>query len=67
MALPMYLFYEIGILSAGFFQQKEAGSRRGQLGRPMATSAAGNGHGAVVGLPNVGEGDYVGVPKGRRR
>jgi hypothetical protein len=33
----------------------------------VATAAAGNGKAPSVGLPNVGEGDYVGVPTDRRR
>ena len=28
MALPMYFFYEIGIISAGFFQEETGGNRR---------------------------------------
>ena len=40
----------------------------GPEGMPeMATAAAGNGKAPSVGLPNVGESDYVGVPTDRRR
>src|SRR5712691_2426440 len=66
MALPMYAFYEVGILSAGFFNKKKPVPEG--LARPaVATAAAGNGTAPSVGLPNVGEGDYVGVPTDRRR
>jgi len=66
MALPMYVFYEIGVVSAGFFNKKKPVPER--LAVPaMATTAAGKGKASSMGLPNAGEGDYVGVPKGRRR
>jgi sec-independent protein translocase protein TatC len=66
MALPMYGFYEVGILSAGFFNKKKPVS--GGSGMPaVVTAAVGNGKAPSVGLPNVGEGDYVGVPTDRRR
>ncbi|HEV8619569.1 MAG TPA: twin-arginine translocase subunit TatC, partial [Nitrospiraceae bacterium] len=66
MALPMYLFYEVGILSAGFFNKKKP-VPEGSAVPAVATAAAGNGKAPSVGLPNVGEGDYVGVPTDRRR
>jgi sec-independent protein translocase protein TatC len=66
MALPMYIFYESGIISAGFFNKKKPAEEG--AGMPaMATAAAGNGKAPSVGLPNVGESDYVGVPTDRRR
>ena len=66
MALPMYIFYEVGIISAGFFNKKKPAEEG--AGMPeMATAAAGNGKAPSVGLPNVGESDYVGVPTDRRR
>jgi sec-independent protein translocase protein TatC len=66
MALPMYVFYEVGILSAGFFNKKKP-VPEGSAVPAVATAAAGNGKAPSVGLPNVGEGDYVGVPTDRRR
>lgn len=66
MALPMYVFYEVGILSAGFFNKKKP-VPEGSAVPAVATAAAGNGKAPSVGLPNVGGGDYVGVPTDRRR
>jgi sec-independent protein translocase protein TatC len=66
MALPMYAFYEVGILSAGFFNKKKP-VPEGSGVPAVVTAAVGNGKAASVGLPNVGEGDYVGVPTDRRR
>ena len=52
MALPMYIFYEVGIFSAGFFNKKkpaaEPASCRG-AGRPRQSHGAGH-----VGLPSGG-------------
>ena len=64
MALPMYVFYEVGIVSAGFFNKKKPAAEEPVV-PDVAAATAGNGKAA--GLPNVGEGDYVGVPTGRRR
>jgi sec-independent protein translocase protein TatC len=66
MALPMYLFYEIGILSAGFFNKNKT-VPEGATMSAVATAAAGIGRTPSVGLPNAGEGDYIGVPTDRRR
>jgi sec-independent protein translocase protein TatC len=66
MALPMYVFYEIGIFSAGFFNKKKP-VPEGPAVPAVAAASAGNGRAPSVGLPNVGEGDYVGVPSDRRR
>jgi sec-independent protein translocase protein TatC len=66
MALPMYIFYEVGIISAGFFNKKKPTAEGAGI-PAMATAAAGNGKAPSVGLPNVGESDYVGVPTDRRR
>ncbi len=69
MALPMYVFYEVGIVSAGFFGKKK---------RPVEAKT----EAAAAGVPTVGKGalapaganpamadsEYVGVPSpGRRR
>lgn len=66
MALPMYIFYEIGIFSAGFFNKKKPVSE-GSAVPAVATAAAGNGSAPSMGLPNMGGGDYVGVPTDRRK
>jgi sec-independent protein translocase protein TatC len=66
MALPMYIFYEIGIVSAGFFNKKKPVAE-GAAVPAVAIAAAGNGKAPSAGLPDVGKGDYVGVPKGRQR
>jgi sec-independent protein translocase protein TatC len=67
MALPMYIFYEVGIVSAGIFNKKKAaapgrgacagGRRRGtrSTGKPGRRMPSGG-----------GESEYVGVPTGRR-
>jgi sec-independent protein translocase protein TatC len=65
MALPMYIFYEIGILSAGCFNKKKSVPEK-PAGPVLATASAGSGKAPSVGLPNVGAGDYVGVPTDRR-
>jgi sec-independent protein translocase protein TatC len=62
MALPMYVFYEVGIVSAGFFNKKKPEESPVPV---VVTAAAGNVK--ATGLSNVGEGDYVGVPTGRQR
>jgi sec-independent protein translocase protein TatC len=66
MALPMYVFYEIGIFSAGFFNKKKP-VPEGPAVPAVAAASAGNGRAPSVGLPNVGGNDYVGVPSDRRR
>lgn len=58
MALPMYIFYEVGIVSAGFFNKKKAKPAE------TAASAAAIGKSASPRVPNAVEGDYVGVPSG---
>jgi sec-independent protein translocase protein TatC len=58
MALPMYIFYEVGIVSAGFFNKKKP--------KPAETAvpAAAIGKPASPRVPSAVEGDYVGVPSG---
>lgn len=58
MALPMYVFYEVGIISAGFFKKKTA--RQQTAGAPMAAGPGGNGSRAAA--PARAE-DYVTVPE----
>ncbi len=66
MALPMYIFYEVGIISAGFFNKKKPAEEG--AGMPaMAAAGAGAGKDASVKVSDVAGGDYVGVPTDRRR
>jgi sec-independent protein translocase protein TatC len=66
MALPMYVFYEVGIVSAGFFNKKKtAEDASGTAGTGVS---AGPGKKAMEpALSGAGGGDYVGVPSGNRR
>ncbi len=60
MALPMYVFYEVGIISAGVFGKKKTAE--------PASATAPVGGLAAVKAPSpalAGGGDYVGVPRGR--
>jgi sec-independent protein translocase protein TatC len=66
MAVPMYFFYEIGIVSAGIFGKKRASEEAAPQAKPAAVG------GARPPAPNkppfASEGDYVGVPaSGSRR
>ena len=67
MALPMYVFYEVGIISAGFFNKKKPVQEEtdGADVPPLtpATAAAG----AAVRMPKSGDSEYVGVPTGNPR
>ncbi|MBM4123564.1 MAG: twin-arginine translocase subunit TatC [Nitrospira sp.] len=63
MAVPMYVFYEVGIVSAGIFGKK--GRSAGAKAEPKP--AAGTGVVAPAKPAMAGEGEYVGVPGGRRR
>ncbi|WP_447972976.1 twin-arginine translocase subunit TatC [Nitrospira sp. Kam-Ns4a] len=69
MALPMYVFYEVGIVSAGFFSKKAKGAPASDAATATSPAAA---RPALVPKPVMpaaaGEGEYVGVPEsGRRR
>lgn len=61
MALPMYVFYEVGIVSAGFFNRKKPKSA--ETAGP-AVAAAAIGKTASSRVPGAVEGEYVGVPSG---
>lgn len=67
MALPMYIFYEVGIVSAGIFNKKSAATSEESL----VPAVAPVGQAAAKPAPPVssggGEGDYVGVPMGGGR
>ncbi len=64
MALPMYFFYEVGIVSAGFFKKKSADAERDANTADAASPPTGPG--ALRSKPAPGSGDagdeYVGVP-----
>jgi sec-independent protein translocase protein TatC len=71
MALPMYIFYEVGIISAGIFNKKAKESK--EKAEDVKTDL-GKAASAPVGTPVphtalAGDGEYVGVtgPSGRRR
>lgn len=68
MALPMYVFYEVGIVSAGIFGKKATAA----ASAPQTAAAAGSGNGARKPMPATAamapEDEYVGVPSvGPRR
>ncbi len=61
MALPMYIFYEVGIISAGFFKKKPAPG-------PEPSAAAGAAvRRPVAAAPVMGDDPYVSVPGSGRR
>ena len=59
MALPMYVFYEVGIISAGIFGRKKPEVEDVPAGVPASAGAK---SGAVPAKIGAGTGDYVGVP-----
>lgn len=67
MALPMYVFYEVGIVSAGFFNKKKKAAAPAEALVPSMAAAGVSGAGPAMAMPNAGEGEYVGVPTGGRR
>jgi sec-independent protein translocase protein TatC len=67
MALPMYIFYEVGIISAGFFSKKRPAAQPADALVPAAAAAGAGGAASGLSMPKSGEGEYVGVPTGRRR
>ena len=61
MALPMYIFYEVGIVSAGFFNKKKTSAQEATSALPpLAPEMA-------SAMSSAGEGEYVGVPTGGSR
>jgi sec-independent protein translocase protein TatC len=66
MALPMYVFYEVGIISAGFFNKKKPVQEEADAADvpPLtpATVAAG-----AARMSKSGDSEYVGVPSGNPR
>lgn len=66
MALPMYIFYEVGIVSAGFFNKKKPAPEEADEAPAAAAGPAGRGPGGA-GMPKSADGDYVAVPSGSPR
>jgi sec-independent protein translocase protein TatC len=66
MALPMYIFYEVGIVSAGIFNKKKADAPEEALVPVVATAGPGLGKPGPSMPSGGGESEYVGVPTGRR-
>ena len=64
MALPMYFFYEVGIISAGFFKKKEEpeASEDVSTTRGPSSSAVGGLQTKPAGAGGTAEDDYVSVP-----
>jgi sec-independent protein translocase protein TatC len=67
MALPMYVFYEVGIVSAGVFNKRRAQAAE-KREEPTVAPEKGKAVVSPVAKPvPVGESEYVGVPAGGRR
>lgn len=60
MALPMYIFYEVGIISAGFFKKKPAPGSESEGAGPVARLP-------VASVPVMSDDPYVSVPGSGRR
>ncbi len=60
MALPMYVFYEVGIISAGFFKKKPAPGSEPEAASPAARVP-------VATTPVMSDDPYVSVPGSGRR
>jgi len=66
MALPMYVFYEMGIVSASFFNKKKAALATEAL-VPATAAAGAGGSTSGMGMSSSADSEYVGVPTGGRR
>jgi sec-independent protein translocase protein TatC len=66
MALPMYVLYEVGIVSAGLFNKKKSMPAEEALVPAVATAGAGGGASGIS-MPKSPNDEYVGVPSGGRR
>jgi sec-independent protein translocase protein TatC len=62
MALPMYIFYEVGIVSAGFFNKKPAA-----VTQPAGDRAPVGPKAMAPAMSGGGDGEYLGVPTGAGR
>ena len=63
MALPMYVLYEVGIVSAGLFSKKAASETQEPLVPATATAAASGGPG--LSMPKSSGEEYVSISGGR--
>ena len=64
MALPMYIFYEVGIVSAGIFNKKKPAQAEPEEAPAPGSACRGPGG---AGMPKSADGDYVAVPSGNPR
>jgi len=62
MALPMYIFYEVGIISAGFFNKKPKSDQA-----PAGALAPVGPKVMAPAMSGTGDGEYLGVPTGAGR
>ena len=65
MALPMYFFYEVGIISAGFFKKpktEEEAEPQESTGVSESQASGLNPKHATAGTASGADDDYVGVP-----
>jgi sec-independent protein translocase protein TatC len=62
MALPMYIFYEVGIISAGFFNKKPRPDQE-----PAGALAPVGPKVMAPAMSGAGDGEYLGVPTGAGR
>jgi sec-independent protein translocase protein TatC len=67
MALPMYIFYEVGIVSAGIFNKKKAVAPEAALVPAVAAVGPSLGKTGPSVPSGGGDNEYVGVPTGGRR
>ena len=67
MALPMYVFYEVGIISAGFFNKKKPVPEETGGGEVAPLTPATVAAGVAARMPKSGDSEYVGVPTGNPR
>jgi sec-independent protein translocase protein TatC len=66
MALPMYVFYEVGIISAGFFNKKKPAQEEADAADVPPLTPATVPAGAAR-MSKSGDSEYVGVPTGNPR
>ena len=67
MALPMYIFYEVGIVSAGIFNKKKPEAAAEALAPAVVAAGPGVGKAGPPLPSGGGDNEYVGVPTGGRR
>ena len=67
MALPMYFFYEVGIISAKFFGKKKKPEESAEEGQSASTPVRMKPATQTVGVASGGDDDYVSVPDSEPR